>query len=160
MSLDVRDVAAVIAAVLAPGAGRTDISCRDITWTGTSCSLPLRDVAGRRFPHLILPGPVLVPRPGRSAPSTAGCRSDGTTRLTAKALRLCAGTPGSTTPPPEPNSALSPPRSGRPSLTRSAGWSSPAGSAPRRAPTTRTGLSLRTPTRHHVEPAGSRSTIA
>jgi nucleoside-diphosphate-sugar epimerase len=59
--VDVRDAAAVIAAVLRAGRG----SCRYIVpghhVDGHQVFAVVADITGRRFPHLVLPGPVIGP---------------------------------------------------------------------------------------------------
>jgi dihydroflavonol-4-reductase len=59
--VDVRDVAAVIAAVLSPGRGPHRYIVPGHHMDGNQLFAAVADVAGRRFPHLILPGPVLGP---------------------------------------------------------------------------------------------------
>jgi dihydroflavonol-4-reductase len=58
--VDVRDVAAVIAAVLQPGGPRRYV-VPGHHLGGQLLFATLADVTGRRFPHLVLPGAVLAP---------------------------------------------------------------------------------------------------
>ena len=57
--VDVRDVAAVIAAVLNPGRGPRRYIVPGHHMNGDQLFTACADVTGRRFPHLIVPGPVL-----------------------------------------------------------------------------------------------------
>jgi dihydroflavonol-4-reductase len=59
--VDVRDVAAVIAAVLAAGRGPRRYIVPGHHIDGDQMFAAFADVTGRRFPHLILPGPVIGP---------------------------------------------------------------------------------------------------
>ena len=59
--VDVRDVAAVIAAVLSPGRGPRRYIVPGYHVDGDQLYAAFADVTGRRFPHLVLPGPVLSP---------------------------------------------------------------------------------------------------
>jgi nucleoside-diphosphate-sugar epimerase len=59
--VDVRDVAAVIAAALAPGRGPRRYIVPGHHVDGGQIYAAFADVTGRRFPHLILPGPVMGP---------------------------------------------------------------------------------------------------
>jgi nucleoside-diphosphate-sugar epimerase len=59
--VDVRDAAAVIAAVLTPGRGPRRYVVPGHHVDGSQLYATFADVTGRRFPHLIMPGPVIGP---------------------------------------------------------------------------------------------------
>lgn len=60
-TVDIRDVAAVIAAVLEPGRGPRRYVVPGHHVDGEQMFAAFAEVTGRRFPHVVLPGPVIGP---------------------------------------------------------------------------------------------------
>ena len=125
LASDVRDTAAVVAAVMQPGKGPRRYVVPGIQMTGNDLYGAVTKAIGRRRPHVDVPAGW---GSGPARPSTScrlGCPPASTTPPTARPPRWPCATPTSTTPPPAATSASPRPRSSSRCATRSSGPSTP-----------------------------------